>query len=115
MLELTTSERGICNLALIKMQNFWQHIEPCPWVDAPDEEIRALIKKLAAPTDDELLLECPSCGHATYVPCADYLLNAALGGEPFVCQNEKCPAVSVLQVVDPSIFDDDETCEEVAG
>ena len=78
-------------------------------------QVHELVLKLSRPADDELLLECPSCGHATYVPCADYLLNAALGGESFVCTNQKCPALSVLQVIDPSVFEDDETCEEVVG
>lgn len=87
MITLSEPERGICLLGLIKLQHFWRYIDSGPWVNVPDEAVEAVIRKLGLPSDDEIILECPRCGWEYYVPVADYLLNAALGGAPFSCQN----------------------------
>lgn len=107
MILLTDLERGICGLALMKMQQFWRYIDPDPWVDASDEEINALIRKLGLPSDEEVMLECPVCGRDSFVPLVDFRLNLALGGSPFSCGNESCPVGTVLVPVDLSMWEDE--------
>lgn len=106
MIPLTDLERGICGLALMKMQHFWRYIDPDPWVDASDDEINALIRKLGLPTDGEVMLECPVCGRDHLMPIEDFRLNLALGGSPFACGNEACPAGTVLVPADLSVGED---------
>lgn len=85
MVELDETERGICLLALIKMQHFWNYMSPIPWVNVPEERIESLIVKMGFPSDDEVMLVCSECDYTQFVKVSDYRENLAFGGHPYTC------------------------------
>lgn len=48
-MELTEDEVGICLLAIVKLDVLWPWVmQGSQWINASEDEINALIKKLAA-------------------------------------------------------------------